>query len=311
MPNFAAAIEYFTKRKIPFSIDEPLKNHTSFHIGGSAAVFCIPQTVQQLKEAALFSQNAGIPCFILGNGTNVLFEDGGYAGVVVSTEKALSRLGYQNGLLEAGAGVAMQQLCEYALDEALTGLEFAYGIPGSVGGAVFMNAGAYGGEIQDVVASVRYLNEQGDEVVLQKEQLELGYRQSVFQGKPWVIISASFCLQPGSKQAIRALMQKNMASRTEKQPLELPSAGSAFKRPQGAFAGALIDQCGLRGFRVGDAAISQKHCGFIVNLGNATCRQVLQLANEVSERVLAETGFLLEKEIRVVKAEPESDSSGH
>ena len=201
----------------------------------------------------------------------------------------------------AGAGLRLSALCTAALENSLAGLEFAYGIPGTVGGAVYMNAGAYGGEIKDVLTAVRYLTAEGEAVEAPAAELDLSYRHSVFEENGGCILSASFRLEQGDPAAIKARMNELMAKRVEKQPLDKPSAGSTFKRPAGAFAAALIDQCGLRGYRHGGAAVSDKHCGFVVNLGGATCADVLALCDEVRAIVKEKTGYDLEKEIRVVE----------
>lgn len=281
--------------------NELLAKHTSFAIGGPAALFCIPKNVPQLRIAIAAAQKADVPYYFLGNGTNVLFCDEGYYGLVIYTANALNEIQIRGTTIVAQAGAELEEVCVAARDAGLAGLEFAYGIPGSVGGAVYMNAGAYGGEMCDVLESVRYLDEAGDEAELPLEGLGLGYRTSVFQQHAWCILSATLRLQTGDKEEIDSVMQQHMNARREKQPLELPSAGSAFKRPEGAFAGALIDQSGLRGYQVGGAAISQKHCGFIVNLGGATCADVLAVAEDVARIVHEKTGYVLEKEIRVVE----------
>ena len=202
----------------------------------------------------------------------------------------------------AGAGLKLSALCKAALDSSLTGLEFAYGIPGTVGGAVYMNAGAYGGEMKDVLVSVTYLTREGEIVTEDAANLDLSYRHSIFEENGGCILSAKFHLKRGDSAAIKARMDELMQKRVDKQPLDKPSAGSTFKRPMGAFAAALIDQCGLRGYRHGGAAVSEKHCGFVVNLGGATCADVLALCDEVRAVVKEKTGYDLEKEIRVVKA---------
>lgn len=203
--------------------------------------------------------------------------------------------------MTAGAGLKLSALCTAALEHGLTGLEFAYGIPGTVGGAVYMNAGAYGGEVKDVLQSVRYLTAEGEIREATAAELDLSYRHSAFEENGGCILSACFRLEPGDPGAIKARMNELMAKRLDKQPLDKPSAGSTFKRPAGAFAAALIDQCGLRGYRHGGAAVSEKHCGFVVNLGGATCADVLALCDEVRAIVQEKTGYELEKEIRVVK----------
>lgn len=286
---------------IPYSCGEPLARHTSFQIGGPAALFCSPRTTEQLIQAFALCREAGVRTYILGNGSNLLFSDKGFDGAVLCTRSLQPEIRVEGDRIIAGAGVSLQQVCEEAARYGLTGLEFAYGIPGSLGGAVYMNAGAYGGETRDVLAEVEFLDETGCVRTLPASQLELGYRTSVFARTGWCVLRATLQLAKGDREQIQAKMDDLMNRRREKQPLELPSAGSAFKRPEGAFAGSLIEQCGLRGFRVGDAAISEKHCGFIVNLGHASCADVLELARQVSERVHQQTGFVLEKEIRVVE----------
>ncbi|MDL2324770.1 UDP-N-acetylmuramate dehydrogenase [Ruminococcaceae bacterium OttesenSCG-928-A16] len=285
---------------IPFVQNEPLQNHTSFKIGGPARLFCTPGTTQQLAAAMQAARQNGVPCYLLGKGTNVLFCDEGHHGLVIEPSAALTHIAVEGDTVVAGAGTQLANVCVAAQQNSLAGLEFAYGIPGSVGGAVYMNAGAYGGETCDVLQSVTYMAEDGTIQQLDVEQLALGYRTSIFQTRPWCILTATYKLNKGNKAEILALMQDYMGRREDKQPLDMPSAGSAFKRPPGAFAGALIDQSGLRGYQVGGAAISQKHCGFIVNMGQATCADVLQLANDVSDIVKEKTGYVLEKEIRVV-----------
>lgn len=286
---------------IPYSCGEPLARHTSFQIGGPAALFCMPHTEQQLVQAIGLCREEGVRTYILGNGSNLLFSDHGFDGVVVSTRSLEPEIRVEGDRIIAGAGVSLKQVCEEAARHSLTGLEFAYGIPGSLGGAVYMNAGAYGGETRDVLLEVEFLDEAGQIRSLPLSQLELGYRTSIFARTGWCVLRATLQLRPGDSVQIQQKMDDLMNRRRQKQPLEYPSAGSAFKRPEGAFAGSLIEQCGLRGFRVGDAAISEKHCGFIVNLGHASCADVLELARQVSERVQRETGFVLEKEIRVVE----------
>lgn len=286
---------------IPYSCGEPLARHTSFQIGGPAALFCMPHTAQQLVQAIGLCREEGVRTYILGNGSNLLFSDHGFDGVVVSTRSLEPEIRVEGDRIIAGAGVSLKQVCEEAACYSLTGLEFAYGIPGSLGGAVYMNAGAYGGETRDVLLEVEFLDEAGRIRSLPVSQLELGYRTSIFARTGWCVLRATLQLHPGDSVQIQQKMDDLMNRRRQKQPLEYPSAGSAFKRPEGAFAGSLIEQCGLRGFRVGDAAISEKHCGFIVNLGHASCADVLELARQVSERVQRETGFVLEKEIRVVE----------
>ena len=300
---------------IAYRADEPLAAHCTFKIGGPADVFALPETEEQLCRVIALCKEQGVKYYLLGNGSNILFEDAGYRGVVIDTMALKMGIGFLEQVAHpgaapgevydaviAGAGLKLSSLCTAALENSLTGLEFAYGIPGTVGGAVYMNAGAYGGAMKDVLQSVRYLTQDGDIVEADAAVLDLSYRHSIFEENGGCILSAKFHLKRGDPNAIKARMNELMAKRVEKQPLDKPSAGSTFKRPVGAFASALIDQCGLRGFRHGGAAVSEKHCGFVVNLGGATCADVLALCDEVRAIVKEKTGFDLEKEIRVVKA---------
>ena len=286
---------------IAYKEQEPLAAHTTFKIGGPAAVFVQPADEAQLCQAVRLCRELAVPCYLLGNGSNILFGDRGYAGAVVSLAGMKREVRREGDTLTAPAGMQLSVLCTAALRAGLTGLEFAYGIPGTVGGAVYMNAGAYGGEMKDVLASVRYLTADGQIVEAPAAELDLGYRHSVFESNGGCILSAAVRLAPGDPEAIAARMDDLMGRRRDTQPLDKPSAGSTFKRPVGAFAGALIEQCGLRGYRHGGAAISEKHCGFVVNLGGATCADVLALCAEVQKIVKDQTGFALEKEIRVVE----------
>jgi UDP-N-acetylmuramate dehydrogenase len=242
-----------------------------------------------------------VRCYFLGNGSNTLFSDEGYRGAVLDLSAMEEALSVTENVITASAGCSLMRLCRFAAQNGLSGLEFACGIPGTVGGAVYMNAGAYGGETRDVLVSVRALEPDGTVRTLPVSALELRYRHSVFSENGACVLSAAFALQKGDPAAITAKMEELLARRRDKQPLDKPSAGSTFKRPEGAYAAALIDQCGLRGYQVGGAAISEKHCGFVVNLGGATCADVEHLCEQVAAVVREKTGFSLEKEIRVVK----------
>lgn len=286
---------------IPYWENEPLAEHCTFKIGGPARLFVMPQEEENLCKAVSLCRDSGLPYYLLGNGSNILFADEGWSGVVLDVSALKTPIQREGCTFRVGAGVLLSSLCREALRAGLTGLEFAYGIPGTVGGAVYMNAGAYGGEMKDVLVRVRYLNQEGQIVCAEAAELDLGYRHSIFEENGGCILSAEFCLTPGDPAEIQAKMDDLMGRRRDKQPLDKPSAGSTFKRPAGAFAGALIDQCGLRGYRHGGAAISEKHCGFVVNLGGASCADVLALCDEVRAIVQEKTGYLLEKEIRVVK----------
>ena len=299
---------------IAYRADEPLAAHCTFKIGGPADVFALPETEEQLCCVIALCKEQGVKYYLLGNGSNILFEDAGYRGVVIETMALKMGIGFLEQVAHpgaapgevydavvAGAGLKLSSLCTAALENSLTGLEFAYGIPGTVGGAVYMNAGAYGGEMKDVLTTVQYLTAEGEVKEAAAAELDLRYRHSIFEENGGCILSAQFALTPGEPEVIRAKMDELMAKRLDKQPLDKPSAGSTFKRPVGAFAAALIDQCGLRGYRHGGAAVSEKHCGFVVNLGGATCADVLALCEEVRTIVKEKTGYDLEKEIRVVR----------
>ena len=287
--------------------NEPMSRHTSFRIGGPARLMALPKSAIQAKAAVLAAREADILPFFLGNGSNLLVPDEGVERFLIQpagrySADPLNRVWEENGQLCAGGGVSLAVLANAAQGRALTGLEFASGIPGSVGGGVVMNAGAYGGEMAQVLVSVTALDLDGSIQTIPAESCGLGYRKSVFSDGQRLVLEARFQLSSGDPSAIRARMDELAARRKEKQPLEYPSAGSMFKRPEGYFAAALIDQCGLRGYRHGGAAVSEKHCGFVVNLGGATCADVLALCDEVRAVVKEKTGYDLEKEIRVVKA---------
>lgn len=288
--------------KIPVLWDEPMKNHTSFKIGGPAAALCAPKDRQQLRELVGFVQREGVDSWYIGNGSNLLVSDEGLNGIAILLDSSFDgEIELDGTVLLAPAGKKLSAVCAAACAAGLTGLEFAYGIPGSVGGAVYMNAGAYGGEMKDRLLWVEYLAPTGEIVRLEQEQLSLSYRHSRFmeegmQGS--CIVRAAFGLQRGEKAAIQSEMDRILNQRRQKQPLEYPSAGSTFKRPQGAFAAQLIDKCGLKGFTVGGAQVSEKHAGFVINTGKATCADVLELTRQVRECVQEKTGHLLELEVR-------------
>lgn len=288
--------------KIPVLWDEPMKNHTSFKIGGPAAALCAPKNRRQLRELVGFVQREGVDSWYIGNGSNLLVSDEGLNGIAILLDSGFDgEIELDGTVLLAPAGKKLSAVCAAACAAGLTGLEFAYGIPGSVGGAVYMNAGAYGGEMKDRLLWVEYLAPTGEIVRLEQEQLSLSYRHSRFmeegmQGS--CIVRAAFGLQRGEKAAIQSEMDRILNQRRQKQPLEYPSAGSTFKRPQGAFAAQLIDKCGLKGFTVGGAQVSEKHAGFVINTGKATCADVLELTRQVRECVQEKTGYLLELEVR-------------
>lgn len=286
--------------------NEPMSRHTSFRIGGPARLMALPKSAAQAKAAVLAAREANILPFFLGNGSNLLVPDEGVERFLIQpagrySADPLNRVWEENGQLCAGGGVSLAVLANAAQGRALTGLEFASGIPGSVGGGVVMNAGAYGGEMAQVLVSVTALDLDGSIQTIPAESCGLGYRKSVFSDGQRLVLEARFQLSSGDPSAIRARMDELAARRKEKQPLEYPSAGSMFKRPEGYFAAALIDQCGLKGFTVGGAQVSEKHAGFVVNRGGATCADVLELVRQVQARVQEQTGVALEMEVKVLR----------
>jgi UDP-N-acetylmuramate dehydrogenase len=279
---------------------EPMKNHTSFRVGGPAAALLLPKSVSELRAAASFLRREGIKHYVMGNGTNLLFPDEGYDGAVVKTSgvSAAAREGETSLCAECGASMA--SVAVFARKLSLSGLEFAHGIPGSVGGGVFMNAGAYGGEMAEVVSSVAWLDKDGRERESAGAQLGFAYRRSNFTEAD-IILSARFKLTPGDGEAIAARMAELSEKRRASQPLDKPSAGSAFKRPKTGYAAALIDEAGLKGLSVGGAQVSEKHAGFIINAGGATAEDIIRLMDAVREAVFKASGVELEPEIRVVR----------
>ena len=285
------------KSHISYVLDEPMSSHTTFKIGGKADYLITVDTEAELIEALSACKDNNIPYMILGNGSNLLISDDGIEGAVIALSGEFKEISVDGDTITAGAGAKLSKLCTVALDNSLGGLEFAYGIPGSVGGAVYMNAGAYGGEMKDVVFSVIALTRNGELKTYAADKLQLGYRTSVFKTNGDIILYSKYKLHNDSKEAIKARMDDFMHRRVTKQPLEYPSAGSVFKRPEGAFAGTLIEQCGLKGKTVGGAQVSEKHAGFIINIGSATCDDVMNLVKLVQDTVKAETGYSLEREI--------------
>ena len=280
--------------------EEPLARHTSFRIGGPAAIFAQPATVEALSELLKFLAARGISPRILGAGTNVLAPDEGLREVVICTKDALTGLrDLGDGKIEAFAGETLSKTAVFARNLSLTGLEFAHGIPGTVGGGIYMNAGAYGGEMKQVAAQTTVLTMDGETRVFAGEAQGFAYRTSAFENLPVIIVKTVFQLAPGGKEEISARMQELMDKRRTSQPLELPSAGSTFKRPEGAYAGALIQGANLKGISVGGACVSEKHAGFIVNAGGATARDVKVLIELVQKRVFETSGYCLQPEVRI------------
>ena len=279
-------------------IQEPMKNHTTFRIGGPAACFVRPQDAGQVERILNICRENEVPWFILGNGSNLLVSDRGFDGVIIQIYRNMSRIQVSGHYMTVQAGALLSAVAKQALREGLSGLEFASGIPGTVGGAVVMNAGAYGGEMKDVVESVTVLNEEGAVRKLAREELQMGYRTSLVKKKGYTFLEAVLKLNDGDPAAISARMEELKEQRVSKQPLEYPIAGSTFKRPEGYFAGKLIMDSGLRGFRVGGAQISEKHCGFVINTGDATAEDVVRLIRQVQDIVYEKFHVKLEPEVR-------------
>lgn len=286
--------------KISICFEEPLSKHTSFRIGGPAEAMAFPKNREELAELLNKSCLWDRKPVILGAGTNVLAPDEGMKGLIICLKDCLVGMERVDGTsIRVMAGVTMARAAVFAASQGLSGLEFAHGIPGTIGGGVYMNAGAYGGELGSLCREVELMDREGKTHVLNHEQMDFSYRHSCLEETDWIVVSALLSLEPGKEETIRARMKELQAKRLASQPLNYPSAGSAFKRPQGGYAAALIDQAGLKGFRVGDAAISEKHGGFAVNLGKATAEDMKTLLKEVSEKVEAQSGIHLEPEIRV------------
>ena len=285
--------------------NEPLYKHTTFKIGGPADVLTIPQSEAELVSLIRHIKQNNIRFIVIGNGSNILFPDEGYRGIVIKLAAAFAGISAENendSVLQAKAGTLLVRLANAAYERGLTGLEFAAGIPGSVGGAILMNAGAYGGDISQIVLKSTYLDLE-DCSIKSKDisQHAFSYRHSTYQNSNQIILSGVFQLSKGNLDEIGAKMKDFNARRIEKQPLEFPSAGSAFRRPAGYYAGQLIDECGLRGYRCGGAMISEKHCGFIINYNNATCRDVLHVIEYVQKTVFEQKGVMLEPEVRIIE----------
>lgn len=294
--------EFLQREGCVYKENEPMSAHTTFKIGGPADMFIEPASEDMLSKVVAFCNDKEYPLYILGNGSNLLVSDLGIEGVVIHISNGIAELSVSDaGEISCGSGLRLSLLCNYALEQGLTGLEFAWGIPGFVGGAVYMNAGAYDSEMANVVSEVRCITRDGRFENLTADKLKFGYRTSIFKEKKnRVITSAKFKLMPGLQEDIRGRMEELMLRRKTKQPLEFPSAGSTFKRPTGNFAGTLIEMCGLKGFTVGGAQVSEKHAGFVINLGGATASDVKRVMEEVSQKVFLETSIRLEPEVEFI-----------
>ena len=279
-------------------LEEPMKRHTTFRIGGPAEIFVMPENFEEVRRILAICKEEDLPYFILGNGSNLLVSDKGYQGVVVQLDRNLGEVRVEGTEIHASAGALLSTIAVAARRASLTGFEFAGGIPGTLGGAVVMNAGAYGGEMKDVLKKVTVMDQNGKIFEIPAEKLELGYRTSIIKTAGYIVLDAVISLEKGDIEEIKALTRKLSEQRTSKQPLEYPSAGSTFKRPEGYFAGKLIMDSGLRGYRVGGAQVSEKHCGFVINAGDATAKDVCELMKYVTETVYQKFGVTLEPEVK-------------
>lgn len=283
-----------------FERERPLADKTTMKIGGACDFYAEPNSEECFVELVNSARGSALPCFILGRGSNLLVKK--FGGVVIATS-ALCDISFDGSSVTAGAGAALSAVCLAALEHSLSGMECLYGIPGTVGGALFMNAGAYGGEMRDIVKSARCINERGEIVTISAEEMKLSYRHSVFSENGFVILSVTMELKPGDKTAIKARMDELMQKRRDKQPLEFPSCGSTFKRPEGYFAAALIEECGLKGFSIGGAQVSEKHSGFVINKGGATFEDVIALVEHIKGVVREQKNVELECEMLIVASE--------
>lgn len=281
--------------------DEPMSRHTSFRIGGTADFFALPESAEEVKKIFMLCKEYSVPITLLGNGSNVLASDAGIEGVVISISDKMSKIEICGEDIFAGAGVMLSKLSNAAAREALSGLEFASGIPGTLGGAIVMNAGAYGGEMKDVIKAVGVMDSDGNVFEIPAKDAGFGYRTSVFS--KYLVLYGKMRLKKGKQDEIKAKMAELNAKRKEKQPLNFPSAGSTFKRPEGYFAGKLIEDAGLKGYRVGGAQVSEKHSGFVVNVGGATAKDVKTLIEDVQKKVKRDFDVVLEREIKYIGRE--------
>lgn len=278
--------------------EEPMSRHTTFRVGGPADFFVSPGTVEEIQGILALCKEEKIPYYIMGNGSNLLVADKGYRGVMIEICKEMNQICVEGEAVRAQAGALLSAVANKALAASLTGFEYAAGIPGTLGGACVMNAGAYGGEMKDVLSEVTVLTPEGEVRTLAKEELELGYRTSVIAKRNYIVLEAEIQLKSGAKEEICSVMEDLKERRVSKQPLEYPSAGSTFKRPEGYFAGKLIQEAGLRGFTVGGAQVSEKHCGFVINKDHATAADITELMRQVSAKVGEQFGVTLEPEVK-------------
>ena len=289
-------IEIFGNNRVLF--DEQMSQHTTFRIGGPADVFVMPENYEQIREVLRLCKEEKLPFFVLGNGSNLLVSDSGYRGVIIQMDRNMEEIRVEGEEIHACAGALLSSVAVAARNASLTGFEFAGGIPGTIGGAAVMNAGAYGGELKDVLKEVTVMTREGELLTIPVDKLEMGYRTSIIKTSGYLVLEAVISLKKGDEEKIRAVMKDLSERRTEKQPLDYPSAGSTFKRPEGYFAGKLIMDSGLRGYRAGGAQVSEKHCGFVINAGGATAEDVRTLMEHVIEVVREKYGVTLEPEVK-------------
>ncbi|MBQ9550697.1 MAG: UDP-N-acetylmuramate dehydrogenase [Lachnospiraceae bacterium] len=280
--------------------NEPMNVHTTFRTGGNADLFLMPENASQLSKLIKCFRDEKEDFFIIGNGSNLLVSDRGFRGVIIQITENFSGTEVKDLEIKAGAGALLSKIADTALKNSLTGFEFASGIPGTAGGAMVMNAGAYGGEMKDVVKEVEVLDREGSYLTLQNEDMDFSYRNSAVREKGYIVLNVTFSLEKGDSESISSKMKELAEKRREKQPLEYPSAGSTFKRPEGNFAGKLIMEAGLRGFTIGGARVSEKHCGFVVNAGGATSDDIYNLIKEVQQKVRENSGIMLEPEVLMI-----------
>ena len=300
MSNINSSIYEFIISKVPANqvyIDEPMSKHTTFKVGGNADIFVKISDTDQLRELIKCFKRASIPFFIKGNGSNILVSDRGYQGVVLEIAELFNEITIEGTTVKVSSGALMSTVSKKVMEAGLKGMEFASGIPGTIGGGVVMNAGAYGGELKDIVTEVYVLNEDGEILRLDNKAMEFGYRSSVIKNRSLVVLSVSLSLVRGDIAQIKATMDDLTQKRVSKQPLEYPSAGSTFKRPDGYFAGKLIMDTGLRGYTLGGAAVSEKHCGFVINKGQATATDIYELIQEIQDKVKVKFDVNLEPEV--------------
>lgn len=282
--------------------DEPMSSHCTFRAGGTAKYYVIPDEYTKVRDVMRLCVEENIPYYVIGNGSNLLVQDDGFDGVIIEIDSSLAEIEINGNEIVAKAGAKLSKIAVKALNESLTGFEFSHGIPGNLGGAVTMNAGAYGGEMKDVLKWVKVLDNNGEMKILKAEEIELGYRTSIIVKEKMIVLEACIELHKGNRDEIEKHMKELMAKRKEKQPLEYPSAGSTFKRPEGYFAGKLIQDAGLKGYRVGGAMVSEKHSGFVINYDNATATDIINLMKDVRKKVYEEFQVTLEPEVKILPA---------